>query len=447
LESTAKIADNVAMLAGLEGSHQRREQEWQFQVTTATQELVSVSQQIRNAEIALQLAQLDFELHNTHIEQFKELYEFYTTKFSDYKHYTFQVRQLQQLYRMAFNLAHNMASQAQQAFDFERHGIEVSTGFIKNDNWNNEKLGLLAGEQLMLQLMQLEKEFIDTDKRKKEITQHFSMLQLAPDKLLALKTSGECNDFAIPEAAFDLMYPGYYRRIIKSVRISIPCIAGPYTNIGTTLTLGNNKIRAKTDDTLNDFNFTGCEAIATSNAQNDGGQFELNFRDERYLPFEGAGAVSEWSLSLPKTVRSFDYNTISDVIFHVSYTAEYDGVFKDSVENSLKAVLNILHGQGLSRIFSLRHDFPNDWYKLNNANDAADLVLELRREHFPYFANVDAIKSVGAKVFILNKDNVLAEEADNLGISKTAKMKVNIPSVIRQRDLKDVIFIVNYLCG
>ena len=33
-------------------------------------------------------------------------------------------------------------------------------------------------------------------------------------------------------------------------------------------------------------------AIATSTAQSDAGVFEFNFRDERYMPFEGAGAVS-----------------------------------------------------------------------------------------------------------------------------------------------------------
>jgi len=41
------------------------------------------------------------------------------------------------------------------------------------------------------------------------------------------------------------------------------------------------------------------KAIATSNAQNDSGVFELSFRDERYVPFEVAGlAHSEWSLEL-----------------------------------------------------------------------------------------------------------------------------------------------------
>ncbi len=43
------------------------------------------------------------------------------------------------------------------------------------------------------------------------------------------------------------------------------------------------------------------KAIATSNAQNDSGIFELSFRDERYLPFEGAGVISEWSLEMFNT--------------------------------------------------------------------------------------------------------------------------------------------------
>ena len=35
-------------------------------------------------------------------------------------------------------------------------------------------------------------------------------------------------------------------------------------------------------------------------AQNDSGLFEPNLRDERYLPFEGCGAISSWCLELPK---------------------------------------------------------------------------------------------------------------------------------------------------
>jgi len=56
------------------------------------------------------------------------------------------------------------------------------------------------------------------------------------------------------------------------------------------------------------------ESIVTSNAQNDSGLFELNLRDECYLPFEGAGAIDEWRLELPKEFKQFDYDRISDVV-------------------------------------------------------------------------------------------------------------------------------------
>ncbi len=446
LEATAKIADNVAMLAGLEGSHQRREQDWTFQMKTATQELKAMAEQLKASEITMAMAEYDLDLHTTNIEQYKELYDFYTQKFSNLQHYTFQIQQLQKLYRMAFNLANDFALKAQQAFEFERFGTTYNTNFINTDNWNADKLGLLAGERLMLQLHQLEKEYIDTDKRKIEITQHFSMLQLAPDKLLELKTTGECVDFKIPEAAFDLIYPGYFRRIIKSVRVTIPCIVGPYTNIGATLTLGNNKIRKEVNSALAVYDFKGCAMIATSNAQNDGGQFELNFRDERYLPFEGAGAIGSWTLSLPKAKQAFDYNSISDVVFHVSYTADYDGVFKGTVESTLIAELNKIHGTGIIRAFSLRHDFPNEWHILSMATNNADILLDLKKEHFPYFTNIDDITSVEAKSFILGASNKLEANVGNEGIVKTTtKMQLKVPKGAGKKGYKDLIFFVKYL--
>jgi hypothetical protein len=445
--SMAQIAEAISSSAALEAGNQRREQDWQHQVENLAQDLVGLNEQVRNAEIAVQVAELDLELHLKNIEQYEELFEFYTTKFAGFDHYTFLVRELQRLYRMAYNMANDVAIQAQAAFEFERRGVEgVMGGFVQSNNWNNERIGLLAGENLLLQLMQMEQEFYNTDKRKIEITQHFSLLQIAPEKLLELKITGEFSGFTIPEAAFDLVYPGYFRRIIKSVRISIPCIAGPYTNIGATLTLGTNKIRTRTTDDLIDFNFTGCETIATSSAQNDGGQFELNFRDERYLPFEGAGAVSSWTLSLPKSIRPFDYNSISDIVFHVSYTAEYDGVFKNEVEGNLKVALNSLNGAGLTRIFSLRYDFPREWNLLSDSNNSDDMILELRREHFPYFASVDKIKSIGSKVFTQQPDNLWVEETDNLGITKQGNMKVVIPAAVGDNSLKDLIFIVTYDC-
>ena len=46
------------------------------------------------------------------------------------------------------------------------------------------------------------------------------------------------------------------------------------------------------------------QSIVTSHGQNDSGLFELNFRDERYLPFEGAGAISNGGWSCRRTSRA-----------------------------------------------------------------------------------------------------------------------------------------------
>jgi hypothetical protein len=49
--------------------------------------------------------------------------------------------------------------------------------------------------------------------------------------------------------------------------------------------------------------------------------FDANLDQTRFLWFEGAVAVSTWTLMLPKQFRTFDYITISDVILHMKYTA------------------------------------------------------------------------------------------------------------------------------
>ena len=69
-----------------------------------------------------------------------------------------------------------------------------------------------------------------------------SLLQVAPLALVALRATGSCT-VALPEEIFDLDAPGHYFRRIKSVSVSIPSVAGPYTSLNCTLTLLNSSIR------------------------------------------------------------------------------------------------------------------------------------------------------------------------------------------------------------
>ena len=49
-----------------------------------------------------------------------------------------------------------------------------------------------------------------------------------------------------------------------------------------------------------------------------------SLHDERFLPFEGAGAVSSCPLTLPTDLRGFDHLSISDAVLHIRGRATVD---------------------------------------------------------------------------------------------------------------------------
>jgi hypothetical protein len=229
-----------------------------------------------------------------------------------------------------------------------------------------------------------------------------SLRQLDPTALLKLRVTGECT-VTIPEWLFDRDCPGHYMRRIKTVSVSIPSVVGPYTSVNCTLTLQRSTIRTspllangtyardttRQDDRFAD-HFGSLESIVTSGGSNDAGLFEANLHDERFLPFEGAGAISTWSLALPSQLRAFDYRTISDVILHVRYTARDAGPqLAQQATKELVDALNDAGSAGLALLLSLKHDFPSEWIAF--VNGTGDLAIPLQKVLFPYLAQSTAV--------------------------------------------------------
>ena len=109
-------------------------------------------------------------------------------------------------------------------------------------------------------------------------------------------------------------------------------------------------------------------SIALSSSRSDSGLFELSSQDPLYLPFEGMGAASTWTLSLPKAVRNFDYWSIADVVLTIQYTAKRGGDgFRDEVSAGLKNALDGLttaDGKvGVYQLVSVRHELPDIWHR------------------------------------------------------------------------------------
>jgi hypothetical protein len=397
-----------ATLNALLGNHERRKEEWGFQVEQATKELEQIARQIVAAGIRHDIAQRELENHDIQIANAQATSALMQSKFTNEALYGWMVSQIAPIYFTSYQMAYDLARRAEQAY---RHELGLSeSSFIGYGYWDNLKQGLLSGEKLATDLRRLEVAYLDTNKREYELTRHVSLAMLDPTALLLLKQTGECY-FSLPEAIFDLDFPGQYLRRIKSVSLTLPCVTGPYTSVSATLTLLGNRIRRETS-VAGGYAYTGLEdprfqhntgaiqSIATSSAQHDSGLFELNFRDERYLPFEGAGVISDWRLELPRTFRQFDYDTISDAIVHVRYTARDGGAaLRQSVEAQLADALNTMvlaeaGREGLDRLFSLRHEFSNEWHRLlypsvDGATQAVTLPLLVER--FPFVVQGRAI--------------------------------------------------------
>ncbi|HET6991771.1 MAG TPA: hypothetical protein VFJ43_10625, partial [Bacteroidia bacterium] len=327
MESLAHALDSVASIIGTYASWERRKQDWQLQKDLADIEHEQITQQRNGAYIRQSSAIIDLENHEKQIEQAQKVRDLMEGKYTNQQLYNWMVTQLSTVYFQSYQLAFDLARKAEKAFAYEM-GVDQPE-IIEFGYWDSLKKGLMSGEKLQLDLRRLEMAYMEQNKREFELTKHISMALFNSSALLDLKEKGVC-EFQIPEILFDLDHPSHYMRRIRSVSLTIPCITGPYSGVHAQLTLLSSKVRKLADvddgyiEVANDkrfaYEFTDIQSIATSSGQNDSGVFELNFRDERYLPFERRGAISRWKLELPGTFRQFNYDSISDIIIHLNYT-------------------------------------------------------------------------------------------------------------------------------
>jgi Tc toxin complex TcA C-terminal TcB-binding domain/Neuraminidase-like domain/Salmonella virulence plasmid 28.1kDa A protein len=393
----AGVANQIAQSAGLEARHQRRGQDWRHERDMAREDVRELKARAASAEIHVALAEKDLEMNERAMEHIAEIEDFHKGKFGGLSLYNHLAAKLSRINRRAYTVAHDLAQAAERAYQFE---TDSPSFFIAGDNWEPSRAGLVAGEQLMVQLAAMEADFIKLNTRRPEIRQSFSLAMLDPGELVQLRQTGACT-IRIRELSFEVLYPGHYRRLIKGVRVSIPAVVGPFTNVGAKLTLLKGELEAEDGDALTERPVAKNTSISLSGAVNDSGTFEFSHRDERFLPFEGAGAISEWKLELPSAIRSFDYNTISDVLIHLDYTA-LDGDRAAAEANLADVVTSHAAGPGLFRLISLRHELPSAWARLTMPPPLAPEHVDfaLTDAYFPYLFNGRDVQITATKLYL-----------------------------------------------
>lgn len=401
INALATFRSGEATLAGLNAGFERRWEDWKLQERLAQEEMNQIDQQLAVARIRRDIAQTELDNQDAQIDMANDVLDFLKGKFTSRDLYNFMVTQLSRTFQQVYKLAYDAAKTAERTFQFE---LGVEDSYVQFGYQDSLHQGLLAGEKLIYDLRRMEVAYLQQYKREYEVQKPISLAVIDGAALETLRETGSCS-FELPEILFDLDFPGQYFRRIKTVRLTIPCVTGPHTSVSAKLTLLGSTFRK--DATVSDAtkyaytgiddprfvqNPVGIQAIATGTGQNDPGLFELNFRDERYLPFEGAGAISRWRLDLPTGAPQFDYDTITDVVMQLSYTAREGGdVLKAAAEQGIAQKLDDLlaafsapgSGAGLVRAFSLSKEFPDVFHRLLTST-SGPTTMTLLPQHFPF---------------------------------------------------------------
>jgi hypothetical protein len=395
----AGIFSAAAGMTATMGSYQRRMDEWNLQKDLAAAELIQLDSQIAAANDRLAMANSEVDLQARQIAHARAVNDFLTDKYTSEQLYDWMLTQLTTVHTQAYQLAFALAQQAQAAYQYE---LGSQDAFVQFGYWDTQHKGLTAAESLLFDLRRMQARYLEANTREIELTKHVSLALTQPLALVQLLQTGTC-DLALDEALFDRDHPGQYFRRLRSVALTVPCVTGPYTGVNASLTLGQAKVRvqpptspytpalARDAATAPAFAASppaATASISTSHGQNDAGLFDVNLRDERWLPFEGQGAVSTWTLELDPRDNNFDISTITDVVLHLRYSARSAGGDPQAVRQAIRPV------GPRQFLLSVRSGFSDAYYAFFNPADPAAtqqvLTLPLMDYVFP-FSNLGAV--------------------------------------------------------
>ena len=365
----AAAAEKAATLAAKVGTFERRRDNWNEAAAEAQIQVTQANIQLTGAQLALQVAQQNQTLHQEQIDNIQKQIDFLNDKFTSDSLYDWMVSSLAATYFQSYQLAYQMCKQVERCYQFEL-GI-LDSSFIQFGYWDSLYKGLLSGETLNQDLRRLQASYLQQNARRYELSRYVSLGVLDPTVLQQLLVTGAC-DFTLPESLFDNDYPGHYNR--RLTRVSLTVVypnPGKFDNVKATLTLTANQVRINTDpgtqypekplgaDTRFVYNYAAVpQKVAMGNAQDDPGLFittiSSNIADQRYLPFENAGAVSTWHLEMPESTNEIDLSTVGDVVLHLYYTALDGGAeFQNTVVTNNEATQPT---SGI-KVFSAQNDF------------------------------------------------------------------------------------------
>lgn len=332
-------------------NYRRRREEWEIQRDNAQHEVDQIDAQLVGLALRREAALMQLEYQKTQQGHTLAQLEFMQRKFTNQALYNWMRGKLSAIYYQFFDIAQSCCLMAQETL--RRDLNDNALTFIRGSAWNGATAGFMAGETLLLNLAEMEKAWTERDTRALEVTRTVSLAEV----YAALKESEEGQAdgaFAFTDAIAGILQNSAARRYgnggnevkqdadgeltasvklsdlnisadyknslgknrrIKQISVTLPALVGPYENVRAVLSYGGSVVIPR-----------GCNAIAISHGMNDNGQFQLDFNDTRYLPFEGIPVddTGILTVSFPdaKTGQKALLESLNDIILHIRYTIQ-----------------------------------------------------------------------------------------------------------------------------
>ncbi len=366
LEHIASSLSAFSQADQMKASFERREEDWQLQRDLAAKDGAIADQQITLANTQFELANQEFQLALLQQNHAQAVASFLATRFTNTELFEWMTGVLGGVYAFFLQQATALARLAEAQLAFERQ--EPTAGFIGSDYWRDatagadapDRRGLTGSARLLEDITRLDQHAFDTDRRKLHLTQTFPLSQIGPLELQEFRQSGVLT-IATPEVVFDREFPGHYLRLIKRVKVSLVALLPPRRGVRATLMasgVSRTVVARGPFDTVT--LRRDPEAVAFTSPTDATGLFDLEPEGGLLLPFEGMGVDTVWRLELPKAANPFNFNTIADVLLTIEYTAMDSSEYREQVVRELDRKFTG------DRTFSVRNQFSDAWYELNN---------------------------------------------------------------------------------
>jgi hypothetical protein len=417
--SLAELASSVGQFSQTQASFERRQEDWQLQKQLSSKDVQIGQQQILHAQNQTQVALQERQLSGLQFDHAVAVLDYLASKFTNAELFDWMSGVLGHVYAYFLQQATSMALLAQAQLAFERQ--EPALGFVASDYWQDnsdvangagsttpvDRQGLTGSTRLLQDISRLDQYAFDTDRRKLHLSQTFSIAQIAALEMQKFRETGLLV-FATPTEMFDQEFPGHYLRTIKRVLVSLNALVSPVRGVRATLSAsGLSRVVVAGDQFVPVVLSRPPEAIAFTSPQNATGLFNMEPENGLLLPFEGMGVDTVWELELPKPANPFDYQTIVDVLLTIEYTAANSYDYRQAVLRGQDRQFNA------DRAFSVRDEFPDAWYDLNNPETVTDetnrmrAFLPIRRENFPPHLDDLAVREIS--LFCLREDGFTQE--------------------------------------